>query len=75
MWSSMTPLVRNVVDGIIVGDKIVLAAVGLWAMEELGKICCWISPSSVLCNSCSLEHGMSCCNPVNSCLEKLLGLF
>jgi hypothetical protein len=37
MWSSIVPLVRNVVDGIIVGGKIVLAAVGLWAMEELGK--------------------------------------
>ena len=27
--SSMVPLVRNVVDGIIIGDKIVLTAVGL----------------------------------------------
>ena len=40
-------------------------------MEELVKLCCGISPSSVLCNPFSSELGISCCSPVNSCLEKV----
>ena len=75
MGSSIVPLVKNVVDGVIIGDRIVVAVVELLVMEELVKLCCKISPSSVLCNSFASELGISCCSPVKSCLEKSLGSF
>ena len=40
-------------------------------MEELVKLGCEISPSSVLCNSFASELGITCCSPVKSCLTKV----
>ena len=75
MGSSVVPLVENVIDGVIIGSEIMLAAVELSVMEELVKLGCGISPSSVLWNSCALGLGISCCSFVKSCWEKSLGPF
>ena len=75
MVSSVVPLVGNVVDGVIIGSEIMLAAVESSVMEELVKLGCGISPSSVLWNSFALGLGISCCSFVKSCLEKSLGPF
>ena len=69
MVSSVVPLVGNVVDGVIIGSEIMLAAVELSVMEELVKHGCGISPSSVLWNSFALGLGISWCSFVKSCLE------